>query len=155
VPAGTTAYTTVLAGAADYRTAHSRGARQLPAPKGLLARGESAGVVPARDQAARVDCPRRGHRGVRLHRGGNDGDAEREEEDLGHSFKKDYFAPLNLKNLEDYPPFIFLVYCRAYVLVIICNYMERRRGNVKVTAGPTMLWREIMPHGDATIRRNR
>ncbi|RWV83078.1 hypothetical protein GW17_00055363 [Ensete ventricosum] len=50
--------------------------------------------------------------------------------------------------------YVFLVYCWAYVPVIICNYMERRSGSVKVTAGPTIPWREITMHGDATIRRN-
>ncbi|RZS14568.1 hypothetical protein BHM03_00046280 [Ensete ventricosum] len=50
---------------------------------------------------------------------------------------------------------VFLIYCWTYVLVIICNYMERRSGSVEVTAGPMMPWREITTHGDAMIRRNR
>ncbi|RRT37494.1 hypothetical protein B296_00045519 [Ensete ventricosum] len=29
--------------------------------------------------------------------------------------------------------------------------MERRSGSVEVTAGPTMLWREIMTHGDFEV----
>ncbi|RWV88750.1 hypothetical protein GW17_00049141 [Ensete ventricosum] len=32
---------------------------------------------------------------------------------------------------------------------------ERRSGSVEAIVGPTMPWREIMSHGDATIRRNR
>ncbi|RWW06581.1 hypothetical protein GW17_00030081 [Ensete ventricosum] len=33
---------------------------------------------------------------------------------------------------------IFLVYCQAYVPVIICNYMERHGRSMEVTTGPTM-----------------
>ncbi|RRT56219.1 hypothetical protein B296_00013843 [Ensete ventricosum] len=65
----------------------ARDDRQRPAHKGLLAHGEVVGAMPARCQAAMVGCPWRGHRGStrRLNRGSNGG-AEREEEDLGHSF---------------------------------------------------------------------
>ncbi|RRT32142.1 hypothetical protein B296_00055976 [Ensete ventricosum] len=47
--------------------------------------------------------------------------------------------------------YVFLIYYWADVLVIICNYIERRSGSVEITAGPTMPWREITMHGDATI----
>ncbi|RRT37052.1 hypothetical protein B296_00036825 [Ensete ventricosum] len=49
---------------------------------------------------------------------------------------------------------IFLVYYRAYVHVIICNYMERHGGSMEVITRPTMSWREITTYGDAIIRRN-
>ncbi|RRT39649.1 hypothetical protein B296_00023281 [Ensete ventricosum] len=72
---------------------------------------------------------------------------------VGASFLgKDDPAPLNFENFED--SCVFLVYCWAYEPVIICNYMERRSRSVEVTAGPTMPWREITTHGDATIRQN-
>ncbi|RRT32587.1 hypothetical protein B296_00051335 [Ensete ventricosum] len=50
---------------------------------------------------------------------------------------------------------VFLVYCQAYMPVIICNYMERHGRSMKVTMGLTISWREITMYGDATIRRNR
>ncbi|RWV93187.1 hypothetical protein GW17_00044377 [Ensete ventricosum] len=45
------------------RDARRGGRLQGGALKGLLVGGEVARVVPAHGQAARVDCPRRGHRG--------------------------------------------------------------------------------------------
>ncbi|RWV91386.1 hypothetical protein GW17_00046328 [Ensete ventricosum] len=43
--------------------ARKGGRLQGGARKGLLARGEAAGAAPTHGQAARVGCPRRGHRG--------------------------------------------------------------------------------------------
>ncbi|RWW06924.1 hypothetical protein GW17_00029710 [Ensete ventricosum] len=91
-----------------------------------------------------------------LSRGSDDCDGAEGERGVRASFgEKDDPAPMNLENSKDCPPSVFHVYCRVYVSVIICNYMERRSGSVEVTEGPTMSWREITTHGDAMIRQNR